>query len=421
MIALVDCNNFYASCERLFQPKLKNKPIVVLSNNDGCVIARSNEAKALGIEMGTLAHEREEFFKEHDVAVFSSNYTLYGDMSARVMHTLQAFAAEVETYSIDEAFLDLSGFTHLELDLYALEIKATVFQHTGIPVSIGIGASKSLAKAANKYAKKVKKDWGIFTIDSESKREEVLRWLQLADIWGIGYRNQAFFGVRHGVKTAWDFSKLDEGFVRQKMGIVGVRLLHELNGLPCMDMELVTPVKQNICTSRSFPQNLSDKEEISQAVGTYVTRCAEKLRWQRSCAGEILVFVHTNRFRTDHKQYSAALSIKLPTPSNSTMELMHYAMQAFNIVFKPGYLYKKAGVIVNEIVPQDQVQGSLFDKADRKREARIMSIMDKINGIMGQDKIRFGSAGYGRAWRLKRERLSPCYTTNIHEVLKIKI
>ncbi len=421
MIALVDCNNFYASCERVFQPQYIGRPVVVLSNNDGCVIARSNEAKALGVEMGALAHEMEPFFQKNGVAVFSSNYTLYGDMSSRVMHTLQSFAPEVEIYSIDEAFLDLTTFKHYNLMEYTTEIKETVHQYTGIPVGIGVGASKSLAKAANKYAKKVHKDKGVYVIDNEEKREEVLRWLPLGDIWGIGRRNQSYFGVQHGVNSAWEFSKLSDEFVRQKMGVVGVRLLKELNGIPCIDMETIRPSKQNICTSRSFPKNIESKEIIEQAVGTFITRCGEKLRMDKTCAGVITVFLYTNRFRTDMRQHHGSLSVKIPIPTNHTPELMHYGMRAFEEIFKNGYLYKKAGVIVQDIVPQDQVQGALFQKIDRTKQTKLMDLLDSINGSMGQDKVRYAVSGYGREWRLRMEKLSNCYTTNWNEILKIKL
>lgn len=420
MIGLVDCNNFYASCERLFQPQLRNTPIVVLSNNDGCVIARSNEAKALGIKMGAPAFEIEQLLKQHRVAVFSSNYTLYGDLSARVMAVLGRFTPNIEVYSIDEAFLDLAGLAFTDLEDYVAKIRQTIKQWVGIPVGIGVGATKSLAKAANKYAKKVRKEAGVFVIDCEEKRREVLQWLPVGDIWGVG-RRYASWLQEHGIKTALDFANADTAWVRKRMSVVGERLVRELNGTPCIDLEMITPAKQNICTSRSFGTLVKDKETLMQAVATFATRCAEKLRRQESCTGNIYTFIHTNAYRTQDEQYHAGLAVPLLTPTSDTTELVRYARIALDRIYKPGMNYKKAGVIVSEIVPQSAVQRSIFDSRNRARDSRIMAVLDAVNGGMGQDKLRVASAGFGRTWKLRQERLSPCYTTNPAELLKIRI
>jgi DNA polymerase V len=419
MIALVDCNNFYASCERVFNPKLEGKPIVILSNNDGCVIARSDEAKQLGIPMGAPAFEWEDKFNQHDIQVFSSNYTLYGDMSARVMSLLAAYTPNVEVYSIDEAFLDLDNMP-VELFAYGQQIRQRIRQCTGIPVGIGIAATKTLAKAANKYAKKMHRQTGVYAIDSEDKRREVLQWLKIDDVWGIGGRNRYFFQDIHGINTAWELSQLNEEFVRKKMGVVGVRLVKELNGIRCLELETQPEPKQNICTSKSFPNTIADLQELKAAIATHATRCGEKLRRQNSCAGFLQVFLQTNPFR-DTPQYNPGLTMKIPTPTNSTDELIYYAIQALNRMYRKGYNFKKCGVIVGDIVPASQVQGSLFDKADRGKQSSLMKALDKINRTMGQDMVKFAVAHSGKTWKMKRERLSPCYTTNIHDVLKIRI
>jgi DNA polymerase V len=416
MFALVDCNNFYASCERLFQPKLEGKPIVVLSNNDGCVIARSNEAKALGIKMGAVAFELEDLIEKNGVHVFSSNYTLYGDISSRVMRTLNEFTPSIEVYSIDESFLDLSGFPNLPE--YALTIRNTVKQHTGIPTCIGVAASKTLAKAANKYAKKNAPN-GVCVIDTEEMRKKVLTWLEISDVWGIGGRLSKWL-LTYNVKTAWEFANLDKEWVRTKMGVVGVRMIQELNGVSCLELEEVPPRKKEICTSRSFGAMISDRLVIGEAICTHVTRCAEKLRKQGSSTGQITVFIHTNSFRSNDPQYYGTLSIPLNTATNDTTELIKFAMLAFNRVFKQGYNYKKAGVIVSEIVPETQIQQSIFDtRQDRSKYNKLMDTMDLINKKMGRDKVRVAAAGFGRKWRLKQERKSVCYTTNINEILTV--
>lgn len=434
MYAIVDCKNFYASCERVFQPKLLRTPIVVLSNNDGCVIARSDEAKALGIKMGAPAFEIEQMMAQHGVVAFSSNYTLYGDMSNRVMTVLQQFATNMEIYSIDEAFLSLHRMPYHDLDAYAMDIRNTVKQYTGIPVGIGVAATKTLAKAANKYAKKVHGDKGVFVIDTEEKRVQVLKWLPLEDVWGIGRRFCEKLSY-YGVKTAYDLSLLDTDFIRygdkkytlpngkpffQGMGVVGVRLVNELNGTSCLRLEEIAPAKQNICTSRSFARDLTNIEDIRQAIATHTARCAEKLRQQNSCAGIIMVFLMTNQFK-DVPQYGRNIPIQLTVPTSDTRELLKYTMFALEKIFRKGYGYKKAGVIVGEIVPETQVQASLFDTRNRGRNGALMQAMDAINRSMGQDTVRLATAGYGRQWRLRAERKSPCYTTNIHEILKIKL
>jgi DNA polymerase V len=419
MLALADCNNFYASCERLFKPKLERTPIVVLSNNDGCVIARSNEAKSLGIAMGAPAFEIKELIEKNNVHVFSSNYTLYGDISARVMNTLGTFTPSIEIYSIDEAFLDLSNMSGVDLTDYTAAIRETVKQNVGIPISIGVAKSKTLAKAANKYAKKNAPN-GVFVIDSEAIRKAVLRWLPVEDVWGIG-RQYSLWLQQNNITTALQLADCNLAWIRKKMGVVGERLVRELNGEPCIQLEEQASAKKGICTSRSFGELVTDKQSLSEAVATFTTRCAEKLRSQKSCCGVIQVFAHTNSYRTQDRQYHGSLSIPLHTATNDTSELIHYAMIAMQRIYRPGYNYKKAGVFVTDIVPQEQVQLSMFDNVDRGKQSKLMAAMDGINKQLGRDKVRYAAAGYGRKWKLRQEQLSPCYTTNIHEILKVRI
>ncbi|EMR02080.1 Y-family DNA polymerase [Cesiribacter andamanensis] len=422
MMALVDCNNFYASCERVFDPLLEGQPIVVLSNNDGCVIARSQEAKDLGIKMGTPAFEIRELIEQQGVQVFSSNYTLYGDMSARVMETLRQFSPHVEVYSIDEAFLDADGLPGgSEPDAllrWGQELRATVRRHVGIPVGVGIGPTKALAKVANHIAKKhpQHKKVGVFVLDGH-KREEILQNFPIGDVWGIG-RKHAERLMQQGASTALAFTQLPESWVKQHMSVVGQRLQRELRGQSCLSLELVAQAKQNICTSRSFPDMLEDVELIREAVSTHASRCAFKLRREGSCAGALTVFVHTNRFKENEPQYANAQTLLLPQASADSRVLVRAALRGLDMIYKKGYRYKKAGVIVSKIVPRLQVQQDLF--ASSEENSRLMKVMDSLNSRYGQEKVRVASLGYAKDWRLRREKLSPCYTTSLAEVLLVR-
>lgn len=419
MIALVDCNNFYASCERVFKPAIRNLPVVVLSNNDGCVIARSNEAKELGIEMGTPAFMLEEQFKQQNIQVFSSNYTLYGSLSNRVMKVLSTFTPNIEIYSIDEAFLDLSAMVGVDLYQYGLLIKKTVQQHVGIPVSVGIAPTKTLAKMANRYAKKRKRQIGVHAAVTPAEIHEMLSTTEIPDVWGIGSQHARKLLLK-GIRTAADFVQLNEEWVRKNMTVVGQRMLNELKGTPSISWEQSPPPKKVICTSRSFGQLLTRMEDISQAVANYANKCAQKLRKQKSCAGVIHVFVQTNTHRTQDKQYYRSISIELPVASNSSQEIISHALKGLQEIYRSGYNYKKAGVIVMDIVPENQIQFGLFDTFNRSRDKKLMESYDKINQLFGKDLVRFAAQGYGRRWRLKQERLSPCYTTRLCDVYIIK-
>ncbi|HEV7380001.1 MAG TPA: Y-family DNA polymerase, partial [Dyadobacter sp.] len=363
MFALVDANNFYASCERAFRPELNGKPVVVLSNNDGCVIARSNEAKALGIKMGAPAFEFEKMFQENGVHVFSSNYALYGDMSARVMEILSTYCPDVEVYSIDEAFLKFDGFEYHDLQKIGDEMRRVVTQGTGIPISIGFAPTKALAKVANKIAKKFQSaTGGVYIIDNDFRIKKALKWTEIGDVWGIG-RQHAKRLKAVGIHNALQFTEMGDHWVQKHMSIVGLRLKKELSGERTLDLEEVAK-KQNIATTRSFEKNYTEYSDLKERVITYAVTCAAKLRKQDSCCNSLMVFVHTNSFRTDQAQYARNIVIKLPYPSNSSLELAHFAEEGLKRIFKEGYGYKKAGVIVLDLTPADSKQQMLFENSD---------------------------------------------------------
>lgn len=414
MFGLMDCNNFYASCERVFNPALNGKPVVVLSNNDGCVIARSNEAKALGIKMGVPAYQIKQEVREQGVAVFSSNYTLYGDMSSRVMSILSEIAPEIEIYSIDEAFINLKGIMNLQS--LGAAIVNRVIRGTGIPVSLGIAPTKTLAKVANKFAKKYPAYHRLCIIDTDEKRIKALKLTDIADVWGIGHR-QAVKLEQQGVKTAYDFTQLSGSWVRKNMTVTGERTWKELRGLSCIDMETAPPAKKQICTSRSFGKMIEDFTTMSEAIATHASTCARKLRQQKSYAISLMVFIHTNNFREDLPQYWKNAHIKLPVPTDDTLEIVHHALAGLNNIFMKGYQYKKAGVIITEIA-SGGVQQNLFDTIDRNKRNRLMQALDKINGNF-HSHVRLAVQGNGREWKLKQEQLSRRYTTDINEVLTI--
>lgn len=409
----MDCNNFYASCERVFNPSLNGKPVVVLSNNDGCVIARSNEAKALGIKMGVPAYQIKDLVDSNQVTAFSSNYTLYGDMSGRVMSMLAELAPELEVYSIDEAFLNMDGIQ----DLQSLGTKMVnqVTRGTGIPVSLGIAPTKTLAKVANKFAKKYPAYNQLCIIDTDEKRIKALQLTEIGDIWGIG-RRQAAKLEQQGVKTAYDFTQLSGAWVRKNMTVVGERTWKELRGISCIDMESAPPAKKQICTSRSFGKMLTDIEPMAEAIATHASTCARKLRKQKSYAMSLMVFIHTNNFREDLPQYWKNTVVHLPVPSNDTQEIVHYALTALKSIFMQGYQYKKAGVIITEIT--QGVQLGLFDSTNREKHERLQQAIDKINGEHSQ-RVKLAIQGMGREWKLKQEQLSGRYTTDINQIINI--
>lgn len=419
MFALVDCNNFYASCERAFNPVLEGKPIVVLSNNDGCVIARSNEAKSVGIPMGAAAFQFKELFIQHKISVFSSNYALYGDMSNRVMNILATFCPDLEIYSIDEAFLQFNGFELFDYKDYGVTISQTVKQWTSIPISIGFAPTKGLSKIANKIAKKFPKETNnVYVIDSDEKRIKALKWTKIEDVWGIGRQHAKRLQNEH-VKTAYDFTQLPDDWVRKHLSVVGLRLKRELEGIPTLVLDEVKK-KKAIATTRSFDKNYTQLSQLKERVSTFAVSCSEKLRKQQSCCNLVMVFVHTNGHRKDLPQYSRNIVIKTNFPTNSSIEIVKLATKGLEAIFKAGYSYKKAGVIVMGITPDNSTQLNLFVKEHPKHK-QLMRVMDKLNNNIGQKKLKFACQDMGRTWKMNQEKLSPRYTTRLDEIITIKV
>lgn len=419
MFALVDCNNFYASCQRVFNPKLIGKPIVVLSNNDGCVIARSNEAKALGIPMGAPAFEYQKLFEEKKVHVFSTNFALYGDMSSRVMNMLSSFSPDIEIYSIDEAFLQFKGFDNFDLKEIGLKMRKTVTKGTGIPISIGIAPTKGLGKIANKIAKKYPEETrSVYVIDSEEKRIKALRWTKIEDVWGIGRRHaKRLYSL--GIKTAYQFTQLPDEWVKNKMSIVGLRLKRELQGESVLELE-ITPKKKMIATTRSFDNMLTTLEDMQERIATYAVLGAEKLRREEGHCSMVNVFIQTNKFREDQPQYYRNIVITNEYPTDSSIDIMKMALKGLSAIYKDGHHYKKAGVIIMGISPNEQTQLSLFNNENPKH-APLMSTIDNMNRSYGTQKIKFGSQALDRVWKMRQEKLSPFYTTKIKDVISIKV
>ena len=419
MIALVDCNNFYVSCERVFRPDLEGKPVIVLSNNDGCAISISDEAKAFGIRMAVPVHMVMDAVRKHHIHMFSSNYTLYGDMSDRVMKTIAGFVPQMEIYSIDETFLDLSDVPAEQLEPLAKKIKSTVKQYTGIPVSIGVAKTKTLAKMANRFAKKTKKHIGVHVIRSESDEEEILSYTKSEDVWGIGAEHaQRLHKI--GVHTASDFVKLPEEWVRKNMTVVGLRMLKEMLGERCIEWEVIRPKRKAVRSSRSFGQLITDRKDIEEAVSNFAATCALKLRKENSCAGTLQVWIETNPFRYEDKQYSRSVTMKLEVATNNSGVLISKAMKCLDIIYITGYNFMKAGVLVTDLVSSGEVQQGIFTATESRRNSRAMRIMDALNNTYGTNTVRLAAQGYERKWKLKAAMLSPSYTTNIHQIPKVK-
>ena len=416
-VALVDCNNFYASCERVFQPELRGRPVVVLSNNDGCVIARSNEAKALGIAMGEAWHICKKRVDTDGVIVRSSNYTLYGDMSARVMRTIAGFTPDLEIYSIDEAFLGLGGF-ETRLECHARALRRTVLQWTGIPVSVGIAPTKTLAKVANRRAKKDPATGGVFVLMDEAAIDAELAGMELTDLWGVAHRLAARL-MALGITTPLALKQADPRFIRERFNVVLERLVLELRGIACIALEEAPPDRKSIMASRSFGRTVETREELEEAVATYTSRAAEKLRGQGLAAGRIVVFAHTNHFRPEDPQYHGMQPVRLPVATADTGKLIAAARRGLGALYRPGYRYKKAGILLLELAPAAAVQGDLFAAADTPRSKARMRAVDMLNRRFGRDTVSFAAAGRRRAWKLRSEFLSPRFTTNWDELLRV--
>ena len=414
VFALVDCNNFYASCERVFNPSLDGQPIVVLSNNDGCVVARSNEAKALGIGMGVPEFQIRPLLLAQRVRVFSSNYRLYGDMSQRVMETLEQFCPDLEIYSIDEAFLSLSGFASRDFTEYGRTIRTTVKRWTGIPVSVGIAETKTLAKIANRMAKRTPDMGGVCDLLSCADRDAVLGRIVAEDVWGIG-PSHARLLTQQGIMTALQLRAVDDPWIRKHMGIVGLRLVMELRGVSCLDLDACPPAKQSLTCSRAFGTLVTTVAEMEEAVSAYTSRVAEKLRREGLAATVLTVFLMTNAFKNE-PQYRNALTVTLPVATDNSHELIRSAIQGIRTIYRDGYRYKKAGVLLTGLLPVSQVQTDLFDQQDPARSKRLMMALDAVNDRWGAGTLAYASSGISPSWKTQFHRRSPAYTTDWNEL-----
>lgn len=419
MYALVDCNNFYASCERVFQPQLNGKPVVILSNNDGCIISRSDEAKALGIPMGAPEFKIRQELKEKNIRVFSSNYALYGDLSNRVMKILEGFTPHTEPYSIDEAFMNFDGVIVSDFHQYGVQIKRRVMKWLSIPVSIGFAETKALSKVANKIARKYPEQTkGSHVIDTEEKRIKALKWTKIEDVWGIGFRLTKKMKSKN-INTAYDFTlPHNETFIKKEMGVTGLRLKYELEGKSVLELDLPKD-KKTIAITRSFAGNITTLDEMKERVSTFATVCAEKLRKQKSCCHGVMLYLRKDKYKVETQRYNFYKLETLPFASNSSITISNLALKMLKEMFEEGEIYKKAGVIVTEIIPENQKQFQLFEEENPKH-LKLMQVIDAFYKKTGERKIRLGNQDLQRTWKMKQDQLSNKYTTNFKEILEIK-
>jgi len=416
-VAVIDCENFYVSCERVFQPRLRGRPVVVLSNNDGCVISRSEEAKRAGVRMGVPLFEARPLIEEHGVEVFSSNYELYGDLSGRVMEGLEGAVGAIERYSIDEAFFGLDAPTDESLRAAGLEIRERLGKWTGLPVTVGVAPTKTLAKLAVAAARQSEKRPGVVSLCRPRHAEEALRRLPVEKVWGVGPAYARALRAA-GVQTALDLSRADERWVRGRLGVVAARIVLELRGVSCLPLEACPPPRRSVTSSRSFGRPVTSLAELREAVAFHVSKAAERLRRARRMARVLLVFLETNRFAAD-PQHAPAVSAALPVPTDLTPELVGHAQRLVERAFLDGVEYKKAGVMLLDLVPARPAQSGLFDGRDRERQRRVMEAVDRLNRLMGRDTVRPARVGFTQAWRTNCGRRSPRYTTNWRELLTV--
>ena len=414
MFALADCNNFYASCHRLFEPQYNGVPVIVLSNNDGCVIARSNEAKACGIAMGAPYFKIKEEVKNHNIAVFSSHYTLYGDISSRVMTNLARFTPNVEVYSIDECFLGLNGFANL--NAYAKEIRETVIYNTGIPISVGIAPTKVLAKVANKTSKKHN---GVMVLETEEQISDALADYPVEDLWGVG-RQFAHKLIKGGIETAAQFRELPMDWVKSNMTIVGLRMWRELWGESCIPLKSVLEPKKGMCTSRAFGKLTTDYNELKEATSSYAARLALKLRREKLCTSVLSIRLLTNKFSPEASQAFPSITIPLEHPVNNTIDLVKIALFGLKKIYMRGYLFQKVEVTATGLLPESEVQLNLFSDWKGIKHDKVSTILDKLNQHYGAGTLRMAGEGINPRWSMKREFLRPSYTTNWNDIIKVK-
>ncbi|GAA4762923.1 MULTISPECIES: Y-family DNA polymerase [Flavobacterium] len=422
MYALVDCNNFYASCERAFQPKLIGKPIVVLSNNDGCIISRSDEAKTAGIPMGAPEFKVREQLKEKNVTIFSSNYPLYGDLSNRVMQILEQFSPNIEIYSIDEAFMNFDGISVTDFNEYGLQMKSQILQWLSIPISIGFADTKALSKVANKIARKFpERTKGVYIINTEKSRIKALKWTKIEDVWGIGFRLTKKAKLRN-IKTAYDFTLPEhESWIRKEMGVTGLRLKQELEGKSVLTLEPISEQKKSIAITRSFPKQISDFDLLKERVSTFASVCAEKLRKQKSCCHTVIVMLVIDNHKYESNKYYFNSAISLPFATNSMLTISNTAVSILKKLLEghEGLKFKKAGVIVSGLTPENSKQFHMFEDENPKH-LQLMQTIDSLNAKIGGRKIKLGNQNLKKTWDMNQNHLSPRYTTNFNEILEIK-
>jgi DNA polymerase V len=420
VFALVDCNNFYASCERVFDPRLQNVPIVILSGNDGCIIARSNEAKALGIAMGAPYHEYATLIRKHRVRVFSSNFTLYGDMSRRVMAVLEELSPDIEYYSVDEAFLSLHTLPLQNHSDYARMIRDRVLQWVGLPVSVGIAPTKTLAKLANLFAKKDPRYHGVCDFTTFENLDEAFKMTPVDDVWGIGWRTTKLL-KRYAVQTVWDLKNKPDAWVRKNLTVSGLKLVWELRGISCLNLEDAEEPRRSVISSRSFGKPVEKLSDLKESVATYVSRAAEKLRSQNLAASFLQVSLETNRFRKDLPQHRQSAGLVLDPPTAYTGELIRHAESLIEKIHKAGYRYKKTSVFLADLVPEKKRQATLFKtQAELEKENQLMRVLDKLNAKHGARTLHYAATGIAQAWRVKSDHKSQNFTTDWKELPLVK-
>lgn len=417
-LALIDANNFYVSCERVFAPRLRGKPAIVLSNNDGCVVARSNEAKALGIGMAVPFFKVREIVERHGVQVLSSNYELYGDMSHRMMEVLEDCSPEVERYSIDEAFITLEAPDSDSLERLGREVKEKVYQHVGIPVSVGIATTKTLAKVAGHYAKAWSELDGVFSLTDASVQRPILRRTPIEEVWGIGARWAAKLKLS-GISTALHLREADDGWIRARMSVAGLRIAHELRGIQCHTLDTCPSSRRGIHSTRSFGELIESREDLRAAVSVFAARACEKLRREGMVAGAITVFVRTNRFNPEERQYSGAVTLHLAPLTNLTPEIQAVAFKALDSLYRQGYRYKKAGVMLSDLSPEQSASQPLWDTEKQARMRSLMFNVDRLNQRFGRETVQYGIFATDGKWRMKLSSRSPRYTTRWDELPKV--
>lgn len=419
-IALVDVNNFYVSCERVFNPKLRNIPVVVLSNNDGCAVARSNEAKALGVTMAAPWFKYKDLAKKHNIQAYSSNYPLYADMSNRVMSLLRHFSPDQEIYSIDESFLDLTGFATRDLIAYGQTIRRSILQWTGLPVCVGIGRTKTLSKLANHCAKKRPEFDGVcnFNLMRHDQLETLFKQIDVSEVWGVGRKLSARLNML-GINTVYDLKTADEQYMREQFSIVLMKTVQELKGTVCIDLEKERPDKKQILSSRSFGYPVTDYQSLAESITLYVSRATQKLRAQASYAGAIYVYIRTSPHKQNQPFYSNGMTIPMPSPTDDTCLLVNAALWGLRRIYKPNYLYVKAGVILDNLTPLAGSQTDMFSQTTKTHQSsKLMKVLDAINTRMGRESIKLASEGLNKPWKMKQENISPRYTTNWNDLIR---